>query len=410
MYINFLELMNHIRKRQVDKAYVGMPFGSAIRYKRKELNMTLEEVCEGICSLSYLSKVENNLICASEEYIEKLKKRLNLNDAYDYDLDTFKIHIDHIIHMCLKNQELDEKYVLYYENREDYQSIIVQFAYYVLKKDYVKAEGPYRDLLDFISSVPNDAFMVSIILINRILFQEMRYIEGMELLELSESHGSQSKIISLLVKKWKLNYSFKIKNHLRISKLYQPLQNELAECHLFDQVKINCFNKLIYESKYKSLKEMEEELNQMILISKKDKDYIVARCHYYSNEYHKVLDLSKLYLNSSSDWLILHLLTLDKLKESKAIIKIMSDNENQKDPLYLILSNHLKIKYKGKQEDIITYIKRDVLSQKPLTDDYEMLEYLMKDCDALLTKFQYYKDAVSVYRLFTSRFSKMMST
>ena len=58
--INMIELMHLIKKRQVDKPYMIQPFGSAIKYKRKELGLTLEEASEDICSISYLSKVENN--------------------------------------------------------------------------------------------------------------------------------------------------------------------------------------------------------------------------------------------------------------------------------------------------------------------------------------------------------------
>lgn len=207
------DLLNLITKRQTNKDYVSIPFGSAIRFKRKELCMTLEEACEDICSLSYLSKVENNIICASEEYVEKFKERFKINDAYDYDMDKFKKHGKQIIQACLKNREIDVELLNYYEDRDDYQSLLVRFAYYVLKKDYKSAETPYRNLLELITSMPSDPFMLTIILINHVLYHEMRYLDGMELIKLVESKEKISSNMALLISKWKLKFSFKLNNH-----------------------------------------------------------------------------------------------------------------------------------------------------------------------------------------------------
>ena len=54
-------------------------FGSAFKTFRKENNLTLEEAAADICSVSYLSKAENNLINISEAYSKKLNERYNLN-------------------------------------------------------------------------------------------------------------------------------------------------------------------------------------------------------------------------------------------------------------------------------------------------------------------------------------------
>jgi len=56
--------------------------GSLIKQHRKFNNMTLEDLATGICSVSYLSKIEHNTINASEEIYRLLGERLNikLND------------------------------------------------------------------------------------------------------------------------------------------------------------------------------------------------------------------------------------------------------------------------------------------------------------------------------------------
>lgn len=54
--------------------------GKTIRNRRRELNMTLEECCEGICSLSYLSMIENGKRPLTVELLEKFTVRLGLNE------------------------------------------------------------------------------------------------------------------------------------------------------------------------------------------------------------------------------------------------------------------------------------------------------------------------------------------
>lgn len=54
--------------------------GKTIRNRRRELNMTLEECCDGICSLSYLSMIENGKRPLTVELLEKFTLRLGLNE------------------------------------------------------------------------------------------------------------------------------------------------------------------------------------------------------------------------------------------------------------------------------------------------------------------------------------------
>ncbi|WEG13804.1 helix-turn-helix transcriptional regulator [Pullulanibacillus sp. KACC 23026] len=56
-----------------------MNIGMKIKFRRKELNLTQEEVCTGICSITYLSKLENNKIEANHELLKQLSVRLKMN-------------------------------------------------------------------------------------------------------------------------------------------------------------------------------------------------------------------------------------------------------------------------------------------------------------------------------------------
>jgi transcriptional regulator with XRE-family HTH domain len=74
-------LKNKIAKR-TEKRYNKSDFsdiGSLIKRKRKELKVTQDEIANGICSISYLSKIENNQIVPSDMYVKEIMNRLEIN-------------------------------------------------------------------------------------------------------------------------------------------------------------------------------------------------------------------------------------------------------------------------------------------------------------------------------------------
>ncbi|WP_209124419.1 helix-turn-helix transcriptional regulator [Alkalihalobacillus sp. BA299] len=56
-----------------------MDVGKKIRFFRKEKNISQSDLANNICSVSYLSKIENGKVTANTEIIEKLFERLQIN-------------------------------------------------------------------------------------------------------------------------------------------------------------------------------------------------------------------------------------------------------------------------------------------------------------------------------------------
>ncbi|BCR35491.1 helix-turn-helix domain-containing protein [Mariniplasma anaerobium] len=408
MIINMIELMHLIKKRQADKIYIGQPFGSAIKYKRKELGLTLEEASEDICSISYLSKVENSAISASEEFVEKFKDRFELEDAFDYDLESYRKHLDQVIDGLIHDREIDESCVTYYENRVDYQSIIITFAYYMLRKDFTTGYKYYQQVLSMISSMPQESFIISMLLTNYIFYHYMNYIDGMRITALLESQKPYSSHIELLINKWKLMYAFKLRNHHIICRVYKKYENELIKKHLFDQLRSINFQKLVYDAKCCTPEDIKENVSRISNMHAHEKAFILSTCHYHKGNYDQALKLATKYHQLSYEWGVLHLLILDKMEEVKLIKIALKQETDIKTPLFEIIKRHLSFKYLKSQHEIVNYIKNDILTRKTYTDDHDVLTYLMKDCEKILSGFQYYKDAVYIYRFFNIQLNQKL--
>jgi hypothetical protein len=105
--------------------------------------------------------------------------------------------------------------------------------------------------------------------------------------------------------------------------------------------------------------------------------------------------------------MMLYLLSLEHLKETSKIIQILEQYPKANHPRLDIIIKHLKHKYKSTQEEQMNYIKRDILTLQGMTEDHEILNFLLKDCEQMLIKHQYYKDAVSLYRIFMKKLNNL---
>lgn len=56
-----------------------MSIGRIIYYHRRKQNKTQEQLCQGICSVTHLSKIENNVKDANPKTLQLLCERLNIS-------------------------------------------------------------------------------------------------------------------------------------------------------------------------------------------------------------------------------------------------------------------------------------------------------------------------------------------
>lgn len=78
--MNLKSLNAKIAQKNKDEYYSEYALiGDAIKKRRLEINDTQTLVAKGVCSVSYLSKVENNKMVPSHQVVEKLSERLNID-------------------------------------------------------------------------------------------------------------------------------------------------------------------------------------------------------------------------------------------------------------------------------------------------------------------------------------------
>jgi hypothetical protein len=68
---------------------------------------------------------------------------------------------------------------------------------------------------------------------------------------------------------------------------------------------------------------------------------------------------------------------------------------------------HLKYKYTADKDQILHYLRQEILGVHELTDDYVILNYLMLDAQSLFSKYNHYKDAIGVMNKFLPKIRRM---
>ena len=74
------KVQKRIHQESIKKDY--QEIGTFIKKRRKDLNMTQDMISNGICSISYLSKIENNQIAPNTFFIKEIMSKLEIEEDF----------------------------------------------------------------------------------------------------------------------------------------------------------------------------------------------------------------------------------------------------------------------------------------------------------------------------------------
>ena len=359
LFINFKKLLAHQPKvkLQAPKNTVG----SIVRWERKRRNMTLHEGAEGICSVSYLSKVENSLIEPNEEILYNLKKRLEIETLIDFDLQRFDEHYDDIIQTTFNYKQVASFYYDMYFGKKDYKSKLVLYSFYISNDNLEKARPLYKDLEIEISKLTHKEINLFFYMTSLLFYKEGRYYISHEVLKLTKILANET-LLKILIEHLKYLLEvligrteksnktfFELKEQLIANenyKRYQDLSNQKIVLNLNQvsyDVGVSKINKLKEISKIQKLKYLsflqyinDRNINVSKVESQKKENpelYMILLLHYDRiNDFIKIKELIKVEKNFKLNFIIEQLeffltskYTADQESFSRYIIQITKD-------------------------------------------------------------------------------------
>lgn len=390
--MNIYYLRRQLKKRQTQKHYEVKPIGSALKLRRQELRMTLEEGADGICSISYLSKLENNQIEPNPEFVELLSKRLKMKEQGVYDREDYEQDLKYITEWMMNQLPFHESMLEKYIHREDHQALLIQLIFDAMHKNVSNVETRYDTIKQFIPHFMQDELSLLIFCLSEVLYHKHQYkLAHQVILELPKSHEKNFDhyILSLrlrLLASYKLHFGAEILTHYHE---YINLLTKEGYYHLIEEIKKEHLEYLAWYQPPQMIK----YLIKRKVTSPMRYDYASAITLYRHQSYPQVIELSKKQ-EIAEGWRILLCLTYEKanrIEELEWLIQSME--QSTQNPSEKVLSQYMKHKHFSTKDIMLQYLRRDILDADLPTDDYLVNDYIMMDAQHIFSKSQFYKEA-----------------
>ena len=272
-------------KRKLEEKHVVYSLHSAtLKNERLKANLTLNEITEGICSKSYLSKIENNLLAPDKFVMKKLFERVNIN--YDRLLKINKYgNLHEIVNYYLFNQKLKIKEVFDQLNKDYFitREALIKLIYYLSidSLDDFSREVGFVDEVK--GSLSDYELMVLMFAIIEFYIKTYQFQNAKKYLLIIDKVNIEDEGLRVLFEHQHFVVACNLNNHADIFKYYNCLNNSN-----FYPMFRKYNNKLLYTytefDPNDSLKIL-EDMNMDIILETHLEDYYYAKCIVLSKLY-----------------------------------------------------------------------------------------------------------------------------
>ncbi len=154
-----------IRRKQEMYDFYYRGFGNRIRRRRLELQLTQQDLARGICSNTYISKIENNKVVVNREHLYLLMEKMGLpTENIGFPEEMVEFLLKSIKYFFFKDIE---NYTKLFEEIEKYNFgillYIVRFGYYILIEDKYNAGAIYNDMYRYLNLLEDFGFATFLI-------------------------------------------------------------------------------------------------------------------------------------------------------------------------------------------------------------------------------------------------------
>ena len=377
--------------------------GSILKKRRKDLNMTLEEVTRGICCVSYLSKLERGSITPKEYVMREVLERLNMDASALRTKNEYTV----IILDCLSSLYYEKYDVIknYFDNissveRIHYTDIIKAIYYYTT--DAIEIASKCIDAALMVKNDLDDFELNACVIISTLICEkEEKYSEALEIIKKIDDRYIEYIDID------KLRISIKCRLNMLVGN-YLFLANDLIK---FQQL---CFETIDYKGMSIitqqfaiSLAYKGDEIGALRLYNSVKESLGVKSSNYFLKLIYKALKKPKELLKNCKTNDLDKLWAYNTLKETKKCEEILKtikleDIYDNRDKLFV---QSMMKKYYENEFFYMSFLKEIYY---PYALEHSLYEEAFEIKDKLV-KYLYqeakYKDALRVIRDFEKIFS-----
>ena len=411
-------LKNKITKRIKQEGFKTdfQEIGTFIKKRRKDLNLTQDVISSGICSVSYLSKIENNQIAPNEFFIREIMTKLDVEEDFLNKNLEDKTYLDKVIKyfFYVDKINMDSMYQEICDIEDNLVFNICKFGYIVFTHKRVNSN--YVVSLENLVPNMNNLELKAYLLFSSLYFMSHDdYKTALEILLLGMNIKASNELLSGLlneytfyVKQRLLKKNCSLNNFDEAKRIYAKYLNSVRSMSL----SLNKIKFLVYENPKEAMELLDNV--KVSLLNRFNLDYY----HYIKAKVFFELDL----LNES-------VISLSLIKEgsylytSKMVllyeICLIDENEDMLIEIKSILSDFSL--NKGDIKDKVYYhllIQKDIDDKKEylrdiaipfsikISDYYSLKRYIDLIIDICIENSRY-KEAMQYYKKYQKELSRV---
>lgn len=294
MLTKFEKFIETVKEEKISHDYENYAaYTQIIKNERLRRKQTLEELAKGICSISYLCKLENNAIKPSEDYVKALLERVDVNydeiSKKNYDKELFKaiklyFYQDYEAIESLYNSQNNEHF--------DSRLSMIKCFYLLTKNQFEEFSKIIAQLDDIKNSLIGYQTIILIFLVSEYYIKMSMYKDSYNYLLCLKEIKIDNYELDMMVEEGYIISSFHLKKYPDVYSAYNKyikkyrLSYPLERKIVIELIMKGINSKNIYD---------ENELNDLLLKTYKNEEifYLICLNHILNENYHKVIGLLK---------------------------------------------------------------------------------------------------------------------
>lgn len=378
-----------------------------LKRKRIEKGMKLEDVASGICSISYLSRIENNQMIPNEDNLKLLFERLDL------DYETIKRNREeNIFEETLKKELLIGKNDLANTISDAIKSraytgieldLLILYKS-ILDKSYEEARYILSKQEMNLELFNNNETIFYLYLFCRYLFETNQNRRAYSQIKVLNSIQLNNNFLKSIIYDLTINLAFVMGDYEQVVKFYYMLtQNEYSYLYT-KKMTFNKLRMLVASSNFTFSENIEEiqKLKKTVDLEIKDNYteyyYLVSISYYNNSMYEDALESIKK-IKDNSKYFPLYGFLLKRVGKDNDIKEYIKEYKNiefsKYESLHKEFSEYIMLALKNENSyNLFAYVKQKVLSQNSLFYDHIINDMALKELLDVGTKSSKYKETL----------------
>lgn len=368
---------------------VKTSFGSAFKTFRKKRNLTLQEAAENVCSVSYLSKVENNLIHISDEYTLSFNNKYDIDFMDEYHLAKFYEWFQNQMRNYIEGKTVN--FSSFKIKTDDHHMYLIALFRHVYQKKFDEAMTVFNYLIDYIDLFSDLELDIFKMLSTTLLFHKHMYLFLSKFVEVVHSFYRSGSIYEVKLFMYYLNALMQIRAHRMFDCIYQEVMPLLLKYQYFNDIiyaQSLYLHVQLYHMPTQTFLDM-VDMNQHI--KEEDINVIKAKHFYFNGDYDRAKKFSNFHKNH------LELYMLDVMIDAKRGVFHDKYRKISTKTSYIY---HMIITYlnqlKQSEAKALSFIKKNLLSLHVFSDAGFYLDFIFSESVNILMNNHMYKDAQKI--------------